>query len=55
MPNHAYGVGIENFYGLESRAYDQQTRRFPALLHVSSSGNAGAQASPEGLYRAWLA
>ncbi|GAA3943921.1 S8 family serine peptidase [Hymenobacter algoricola] len=51
VQNHSYGVGIENFYGLESRAYDQQSAQFPALLHVFSSGNGGAQASPDGPYK----
>jgi hypothetical protein len=51
VQNHSYGVGIENYYGLESQAYDQQTPQLPQLLHVFSSGNVGSAASPDGLYK----
>ena len=51
VQNHSYGVGIENYYGLEAQAYDQQARQLPQLLHVFSSGNVGASASPGGLYQ----
>ncbi|WP_165864902.1 S8 family serine peptidase [Rufibacter latericius] len=50
VQNHSYGVGVENYYGLESQAYDQQSRQLPALLHVFSSGNSGSQAAEEGPY-----
>lgn len=49
VQNHSYGVAaVESYYGLEARAYDQQTRQYPALLHVFSSGNRGNQTSPAG-------
>lgn len=49
VQNHSYGVAaVESYYGLEARAYDQQTRQYPALLHVFSSGNRGTQTSPAG-------
>lgn len=51
VQNHSYGVGIENYYGLESQAYDQQTQQYPTLLHVFSSGNVGTSASPSGTYQ----
>ena len=51
VQNHSYGVGIENYYGLESQAYDQQTQQLPQLLHVFSSGNVGPLASPDGTYQ----
>ncbi|WP_216678966.1 S8 family peptidase [Hymenobacter siberiensis] len=51
VQNHSYGVGIENYYGLESQAYDQQTQLLPQLLHVFSSGNVGSAASPSGTYQ----
>jgi hypothetical protein len=51
VQNHSYGVGIENYYGLEAQAYDQQAQQYPALLHVFSSGNVGASASPSGAYQ----
>ncbi|MBG8552790.1 S8 family serine peptidase [Hymenobacter guriensis] len=50
VQNHSYGVAIENYYGLDAVAYDEQTRQLPALLHVFSSGNSGDQASPDGPY-----
>ncbi|TGD81189.1 S8 family serine peptidase [Hymenobacter wooponensis] len=50
VQNHSYGVGIENYYGLEAKAYDEQTRQYPALLHVFSSGNSGNQTSTAGPY-----
>ncbi|MDW3193643.1 MAG: S8 family serine peptidase [Cytophagales bacterium] len=42
LQNHSYGVGVENFYGVESVAFDQQALTLPTLLHVFSSGNLGA-------------
>jgi hypothetical protein len=51
VQNHSYGVGIENYYGLEAQAYDQQTQQYPALLHVFSSGNVGTSASASGTYQ----
>lgn len=50
VQNHSYGLGIENYYGAEARAYDELARRYPTLLHVFSSGNIGASASPSGPY-----
>jgi hypothetical protein len=51
VQNHAYGVdAIENYYGLEALAYDQQSNRYPQLLHVFSSGNAGPAAGTTGPY-----
>lgn len=41
LQNHSYGVGIENFYGVESVTFDQQALNLPTLLHVFSSGNLG--------------
>lgn len=41
VQNHSYGVGIENFYGEESVAYDQLIYDHPALLHSFSIGNSG--------------
>jgi hypothetical protein len=51
VQNHSYGTGIENYYGLETRAYDAQARQLPTLLHVFSSGNSGTRTSSTGLYR----
>ncbi|WP_082893535.1 S8 family serine peptidase [Rufibacter ruber] len=52
VQNHSYGVGVENYYGLESQAYDRQVLQYPELLHVFSSGNAGNQAAADGPYAA---
>ena len=50
VQNHSYGVGIENYYGLDAQAYDQQVRQYPTLLHVFSAGNIGNQASANNPY-----
>jgi Subtilase family len=50
VQNHSYGVNVENFYGLEARAYDQQISQYPTLLHVFSSGNSGSLVAPAGPY-----
>ncbi len=41
VQNHSYGVGLENYYGLEAEAYDRQCLELPTLVHVFSSGNQG--------------
>lgn len=50
LQNHSYGVGIENNYGLEAAAYDEQIYHTDTLLHVFSSGNIGVQTPNAGLY-----
>lgn len=50
VQNHSYGVDIENYYGLETRAYDAHTTQYPQLVHVFSSGNDGDKTSPSGPY-----
>ncbi|WP_162347171.1 S8 family serine peptidase [Pontibacter fetidus] len=50
LQNHSYGVGVENYYGLESAAYDRETYQNPTLLHVFSSGNSGDKANETGNY-----
>lgn len=52
VQNHSYGVGkVENYYGLEAQAYDQQGINFPQILHVFSSGNSGNLADKQGVYQ----
>lgn len=51
VQNHSYGVGVENYYGIESNEYDQSSTDAPEILHVFSSGNEGQAASTEGFYR----
>jgi len=48
-------VGIENYYGNEAFAYDQQVSNNPALLHVFSAGNSGKLKPSSGTYMNMLA
>ncbi|MFL5739199.1 MAG: S8 family peptidase [Flavisolibacter sp.] len=50
LQNHSYGTVVENFYGNEAAAYDQQCNHLPTLLHVFSSGNSGDVTSNSGTY-----
>lgn len=50
VQNHSYGLTIENYYGLEAMAYDEQAQRLPHLLHVFSAGNNGEATSETGPY-----
>lgn len=47
VQNHSYGTGIENYYGVESLAYDVNCNNNPALVHVFSAGNMGNQNGSE--------
>lgn len=51
VQNHAYGTGIENYYGIEAVAYDALCQRLPHLVHVFSAGNSGNQAPADGNYK----
>lgn len=50
VQNHSYGTGIENYYGADAAAYDQQMQQHPTLLHVFSAGNLGTATSTTGNY-----
>jgi hypothetical protein len=50
LQNHSYGVDIENYYGNEAAAYDQQMITNPTLMHLFSVGNLGAQSPDHGIY-----
>ncbi len=50
VQNHSYGVGLENYYGIESSEYDLQGRQYSKILHVFSSGNAGGSTPVDGPY-----
>ncbi|RFS20612.1 T9SS C-terminal target domain-containing protein [Chitinophaga silvatica] len=50
IQNHSYGTGIENYYGPEAMAYDEQTFTSDTTLHIFSSGNIGNQTSNTGAY-----
>ncbi len=51
LQNHSYGVGIENYYGNEAVAYDQQVFEIPTLVHVFSVGNLGQSVPEDGVYK----
>jgi hypothetical protein len=50
VQNHSYGTGIENFYGVDSYAYDLSINNNDSLLHIFSAGNSGTQTSTSGKY-----
>ncbi|WP_172644669.1 S8 family peptidase [Flavihumibacter sp. ZG627] len=50
VQNHSYGTGIENYYGADAAAYDQQSVSIPWLQHVFSAGNSGNSSSSTGIY-----
>jgi hypothetical protein len=50
VQNHSYGVGLENYYGIESSEYDRKAKDFSKILHVFSSGNEGGRTPTEGSY-----
>ncbi len=51
VQNHSYGVGIENYYGLETYLYDIQMKDNSKLLHVFSAGNSGRMIPESGAYK----
>ncbi|MEK6153943.1 S8 family serine peptidase [Flavobacteriaceae bacterium 3-367] len=51
VQNHSYGVGVENYYGIEAYLYDLQTYKDKNLIHVFSSGNKGKMTSVIGNYQ----
>lgn len=50
IQNHSYGTAIQNYYGAEARAFDQQAVNLPFLLHVFSGGNSGNLGATSGIY-----
>ncbi|WP_460680586.1 S8 family serine peptidase [Mucilaginibacter koreensis] len=50
VQNHSYGTGIENYYGIEAVAYDQQIHDADTLMHVFSAGNIGTTTPTTGIY-----
>ena len=50
VQNHSYGTGIENYYGMETVAYDEFCNRLPKILHVFASGNQENNSSTSGIY-----
>jgi hypothetical protein len=51
VQNHSYGTTLENYYGAEAVAYDQQVYTMDTLLHIFSSGNIGNTAPADGTYK----
>ncbi|PSL27039.1 S8 family peptidase [Chitinophaga ginsengisoli] len=51
VQNHSYGTTLENYYGAEAVAYDQQVYTLDTLLHIFSSGNIGNTAPADGTYK----
>ena len=51
VQNHSYGVGIENYYGIEASEYDRSCMESPQMLHVFSAGNEGESALTDGYYQ----
>jgi len=51
LQNHSYGTGIENYYGMEAVAYDEQVYTADTILHVFSSGNIGTTSDNSGPYQ----
>jgi hypothetical protein len=50
VQNHSYGTGIQYFYGVNARAFDQSALDDTTLLHIISAGNSGTAASGTGTY-----
>jgi len=51
VQNHSYGTGIENYYGADAAAYDDQMHtQNLTLLHIFSAGNLGTQTPVSGNY-----
>lgn len=50
VQNHSYGTVVENFYGAEARAYDQQLNFLTSMMHVFSVGNSGTSTPSTGAY-----
>ncbi|WP_209865948.1 S8 family peptidase [Chitinophaga sp. OAE865] len=51
VQNHSYGTDIENYYGAEAAAYDQQIYTSDTIVHVYSSGNIGTSPATGGRYQ----
>ncbi|MFZ9045970.1 MAG: S8 family peptidase [Cyclobacteriaceae bacterium] len=54
VQNHSFGVGVENYYGAEAKAYDEMAFASPDVLHVFSSGNSGEFTALDGNYAGLL-
>jgi hypothetical protein len=50
VQNHSYGTIPQQFYGAESKSYDEQLWQNKNIIHVFSAGNKGTQAATGGAY-----
>lgn len=50
IQNHSYGTGLQPYYGVNARAFDQSAVADSSLLHIISAGNAGVSANLDGPY-----
>ncbi|MEO6636744.1 MAG: S8 family peptidase [Ginsengibacter sp.] len=50
VQNHSYGSAIDNSYGINALAFDENANSDTVLLHVFSSGNSGDSTSYAGSY-----
>ncbi len=50
VQNHSYGIGVQNYYGINAGAFDVSVNRLPHLVHVFSSGNSGNITNASGPY-----
>ena len=50
VQNHSYGVGVENYYGIEAAEYDRQVMDLQTITHIFSAGNKGDQTTVTGPY-----
>ena len=51
VQNHSYGLGVDNFYGIQAAAYDKQVFESDTIIHVFSAGNSGLITPPDGIYK----
>jgi len=51
VQNHSYGLGVDNFYGMQAAAYDKQVFESDTIIHIFSAGNSGLITPPDGIYK----
>ncbi|KIO74807.1 hypothetical protein TH53_24265 [Pedobacter lusitanus] len=51
VQNHSYGLGVDNFYGMQAAAYDKQVFESDTIIHVFSAGNSGLITPTDGIYK----
>ncbi|QNK62763.1 S8 family peptidase [Pedobacter sp. PAMC26386] len=51
VQNHSYGLGVDNYYGMQAAAYDKQVFESDTIIHVFSAGNSGLLTPEDGIYK----